>query len=368
MTSSNSVWNWSSTAATNATADPGINFAEGQTPGSLNDSCRAVMASVAKFVADISSGVVTGGTTSAYTLTTNSVFTTLATGITTGFKCNASCVAGPITINVDGLGAKSLRKFTSSGEVDLSAGDIKTNGHYLIQYDAAANSAAGAWILFWPENVVSGEISDASSIGLAVLTAANQAAAQSAIGVTGTPTIPNNTALTNISGSTAAPVSNQVTGPVIASATITGSNIAAATVTNSNLAAVMAAGALQANTSGKLLTTDGVWTDAGEVAKGNTGATLTLDMSTGFNFTCTANQNFTLANPTNLKVGQSGYIKITQDATGSRTISMGGNWYRSAGGGGGAGAPTLGAANQVDILFYQITGSSQIIWSQGKLY
>ncbi|MDN7993585.1 tail fiber domain-containing protein [Burkholderia orbicola] len=41
------LWNWSTTAANNATADPSINWQEGQAPSTVNDSARAMMAALA---------------------------------------------------------------------------------------------------------------------------------------------------------------------------------------------------------------------------------------------------------------------------------------------------------------------------------
>lgn len=41
------LWQWSTTAANNATADPSINWQEGQPPSSVNDSARAMMAAIA---------------------------------------------------------------------------------------------------------------------------------------------------------------------------------------------------------------------------------------------------------------------------------------------------------------------------------
>ena len=45
---------WSQTAANNATADASVNWQEGQAPSSVNDSARAMMASVAKYRDDVS--------------------------------------------------------------------------------------------------------------------------------------------------------------------------------------------------------------------------------------------------------------------------------------------------------------------------
>lgn len=64
-------WQWSKTAATNAGADPSINWAEGQSPSSINDSARAMMARTAEYRDDISGLLATGGTSTAYTVTTN---------------------------------------------------------------------------------------------------------------------------------------------------------------------------------------------------------------------------------------------------------------------------------------------------------
>ena len=62
------LYKWSQTAASNATADPSINWQEGQAPSSVNDSARAMMASVAKHRDDIAGAIVTGGTATAYTV------------------------------------------------------------------------------------------------------------------------------------------------------------------------------------------------------------------------------------------------------------------------------------------------------------
>lgn len=103
------VPSWSKTAATNATIDANINFAEGQAPSSLNDSCRAVMAALAKYRDDISGSLTTAGTSTAYTVSTNTVFDSLSamSGSMLRLKFHTSNGATP-TLNVDGLGAKSL--------------------------------------------------------------------------------------------------------------------------------------------------------------------------------------------------------------------------------------------------------------------
>lgn len=86
------------------------------------------------------------------------------------------------------------------------------------------------------------------------------------------------------------------------------------------------------------------------------GATITPDFSLGNNFSVTLGGNRTLANPTNLTAGQSGVIYLTQDATGSRTLSYGSYWKFS-----GGTAPTLTTtASATDALFYVVRTSTSI--------
>lgn len=86
------------------------------------------------------------------------------------------------------------------------------------------------------------------------------------------------------------------------------------------------------------------------------GATITPDFSVANNFSVTLGGNRTLANPTNLTAGQSGAIVITQDGTGSRTLSFGSYWKFATGT-----APTLTTtASKVDLLVYYVESSTRI--------
>lgn len=111
---------WSTTAGSNATADPSINWAEGQPPASVNDSARAMMAVLKEWTNDLSAFNTTAGTSSAYTLATQSVFDTLAhaNGNLVGFIPHATNAINP-TINIDGLGNLPIR---SSPGVSIGAG------------------------------------------------------------------------------------------------------------------------------------------------------------------------------------------------------------------------------------------------------
>lgn len=87
-------------------------------------------------------------------------------------------------------------------------------------------------------------------------------------------------------------------------------------------------------------------------------ATVTLDFATGFNFDIAAlTGNLTLANPTNIKAGQSGRIRIPQDATGNRTITYDSYW-KAPGGSASQGLST--AASAVDCVYYYARSTTEI--------
>ena len=110
-----------------------------------------------------------------------------------------------------------------------------------------------------------------------------------------------------------------------------------------------------ANTADKGLSTDQVWA-AGATVGLTDAATIALDMGTFINGTVTLGGNRTLGNPTNPKVGQSGWIAITQDGTGSRTLAYASNWEFASGA-----APVLStAAGTKDVLFYTVLSATSI--------
>lgn len=125
-------YNWSKTAASNATADATINWAEGQSPSSVNDSARAMMASTAAFRDDTSGALVTGGTSTAYTITSNQIFAskTLMNGAEISFTVNATNGASP-TLNVDGLGADPI---TLDGTNAVPTGTLIAGSVYTAVY------------------------------------------------------------------------------------------------------------------------------------------------------------------------------------------------------------------------------------------
>lgn len=113
--------------------------------------------------------------------------------------------------------------------------------------------------------------------------------------------------------------------------------------------------------AGASLSAANTWTagQRGAVTALAAGATVTPDFAASNNFSLTANQNFTLANPTNLVAGQSGIIAITQDATGSRVISWG-SYFKAAGGT----KPVLTTtASAVDYISYYVESATRVFVS-----
>ncbi|WP_339034901.1 tail fiber protein [Bradyrhizobium symbiodeficiens] len=135
------LYKWSQTASADATADSTINWAEGQSPSSVNDSARAMMAAIAKYRDDVAGAIVTSGTSTAYIMSSSQGFDTLAhlNGQVIAFTPHVTNGA-PVTLNVDGLGAKPLR---SAPGAELSAGTIIQG----TPYTAVLNHADGAFYL-----------------------------------------------------------------------------------------------------------------------------------------------------------------------------------------------------------------------------
>ena len=136
------LWKWDkATPLNNATADSTIDWSEGQAPSSVNNSARGMMTAVAKFRDDIAGRITTAGTSTAYTVTSNQVFDTLAhmDGAMVGFVPHVSNGA-TVTLNVDALGAKPLR---SAPGVELSANMLILGTPYVATY----NNSSGVWYL-----------------------------------------------------------------------------------------------------------------------------------------------------------------------------------------------------------------------------
>jgi microcystin-dependent protein len=139
------VYLWSQVSNSNASVDSTINWAEGQSPSSINDSARAMMAALAKYRDDISGSIVTTGTSTAYIVASNSGYDELAhlDGQLIAFTPHTTNAAGSpsVTLNVDSLGAKPIRTAPS---VDIQSGVLIQGTPYAAIY----NNTDGAYYLF----------------------------------------------------------------------------------------------------------------------------------------------------------------------------------------------------------------------------
>lgn len=95
-------------------------------------------------------------------------------------------------------------------------------------------------------------------------------------------------------------------------------------------------------------------------------ASIAIDQNNGLNFTVTLGGNRAIANMSNKKVGSSGFIRVKQDATGSRTLTWGTDYKFPAALGS---PPTLStAANAVDLFSYFIYDSSTVYVTGAKAF
>lgn len=135
------LYKWSQTATSDATADPTINWQEGQAPSTVNDSARAMMAATAKYRDDISGAIVTSGSSTAYTVSSYQVFDSLVhlAGQMIAFTPHITNAA-TVTLSVDSLTPRPLR--TAPG-VELVAGTIIQGTPYVATY----NNSDGAFYL-----------------------------------------------------------------------------------------------------------------------------------------------------------------------------------------------------------------------------
>jgi hypothetical protein len=127
-----SVYDWSTTPASNATADPGINWAEGMLPSAVNDSARATMAAIAAFLRDAT--VTTGGAGNAYTATYTQAMRSWSPGYFS-FVPNRDNT-GAATISRDGLAPKALR---AAAGAPLVSGQLKSGSMYIASYSTAGD-------------------------------------------------------------------------------------------------------------------------------------------------------------------------------------------------------------------------------------
>jgi microcystin-dependent protein len=108
-------------------------------PSAVNDSARAMMASVAKWRDDITGILTTGGSGTAYTITSNQVQASNLDGYTVQFTPGTTNT-GAVTLSVDSQTARPLRFYTG---VELPAGVLIAGSLYQATYRVSSTE----WLL-----------------------------------------------------------------------------------------------------------------------------------------------------------------------------------------------------------------------------
>lgn len=128
------VSEWSTTASSNNSSPPN-GAPENMAPSGVNDVMREMMAANARWYTDTKGSLTTAGTGNAYTLTTNSSHASLADQSMLAFTADRANT-GAATLNVDSLGAKSLRIAGAA----LVSGDLVEDAAYAVVYNATADA------------------------------------------------------------------------------------------------------------------------------------------------------------------------------------------------------------------------------------
>lgn len=144
-----SIYDWSLIASDNGNADSGINWTEGQPPSSVNNSARVMMQRVKELLRDLGGVSAAGGSANALTLTASSAFSSYEDGLRVSFRASANNT-NTVTLSVNGIGAKPIVFFTSSGESPVAAGQLQSSGIYEVVYSEALKGGSGAWLLLNP--------------------------------------------------------------------------------------------------------------------------------------------------------------------------------------------------------------------------
>lgn len=169
-----------------------------------------------------------------------------------------------------------------------------------------------------------------------------------------------NAALPNVSGATFAGTI-KFTGLVNASVFSTNTLVSNA---NTSVARLATGAEFRTGTSRNLaLGVADVWDSAAEVSLTD-GTTISIDLAGGFNFNVNlvSQTTRTLATPTNMKQGQSGYIRIKQGGAVAQTMVYGTGWNFA-----GGSTPTLSTGlGNTDLLFYQVLSTANVFGSLVK--
>lgn len=116
------------------------------------------------FLGSVTGSLSSGGTATAYTVTTGMGWSGYVTGLPITFRPHATST-GAATLNVDGLGAKPIHRYINATEWPAVAGDLVFRRPANLVYNTAADLGNGAWILVNPQ-VLAGNASALTNLPL----------------------------------------------------------------------------------------------------------------------------------------------------------------------------------------------------------
>ncbi|MCZ2158818.1 tail fiber protein [Bartonella sp. 220] len=134
------MYDWSLTASENGGADSLINWSEGQSPNTVNNSARVMMQRVKEYLSD------TGGVlestfainqeqqSTAIRLQSNTGFSNYKTGMLLRFRSKCTTI-GVTTVSLNGLASQPVYKATATGLVQLTGSEIQEGCFYTLVYD-----------------------------------------------------------------------------------------------------------------------------------------------------------------------------------------------------------------------------------------
>src|SRR5262247_1645915 len=102
----------------------------------VNDAGRADEGLLARWYKDTNASVTASGSSNAFAITSNRTIAALIDGLVMAFTATHS-ITGATTVNLNGIGAKSLKRFNGS---ELASGDIISGQPVVAFYKLSADT------------------------------------------------------------------------------------------------------------------------------------------------------------------------------------------------------------------------------------
>ncbi len=123
-------------------ADNTSRFPENQLPSTVNNGARALEGIIARWDKDTNASLSAGGSANAITISANQTLSAYYDGFVIAFEAGATNT-GAVTINVDSVGVKSLKKNVTDA---MDAGDIVNGQKVIAIYDGTNFQIVSAYI------------------------------------------------------------------------------------------------------------------------------------------------------------------------------------------------------------------------------